>query len=47
MAVRSESVTNDAITDHELAQHLTEMVDSMHLYGERLMIDREGGPIAS
>lgn len=38
---------DDAITDKELAQHLTEMLDSMHLCGKRLMIDREGQPIAS
>jgi antitoxin (DNA-binding transcriptional repressor) of toxin-antitoxin stability system len=36
----------DAITERELAQHLTEMLDRVRLRGERLMIDREGEPIA-
>ena len=37
---------DDTITDKELAQRLTEMLDRVRLRGERLMIDREGEPIA-
>jgi uncharacterized protein YaaR (DUF327 family) len=46
MAIRSESVIDDTITDKELAQHLTEMLDRVCLCGERLMTDREGESIA-
>jgi hypothetical protein len=44
MAIRSESIMDDTITDEELAEHLTEMLDRVRLSGERLMTDRVGEP---
>jgi antitoxin (DNA-binding transcriptional repressor) of toxin-antitoxin stability system len=46
MAIRSEGVMDDTITDKELAQRLTEMLDRVRVRGEQPMIDREGEPIA-
>ena len=47
LAKEKRHIMDSTITEDELARHLSETLDRVHVRGERLTIDRAGNPSLS